>query len=228
MSVTRTNDYSNEITFRQLYDDDVKLCGALGTDITPYNAARMSFDKSDGGRATKEKQAGFIKSLIKNEHLVPFEHCVLTFDIKAPIFVFRQLFRYRTAAVSEKSMRYTEATNVFYIPLALQKEEQFYAFSNLVMHALDTYKALLREDVPKEQARMVLPVNTFSHALFTINLRNLFHLLDQRLDSHSQEEIRFVARRMMAVAEEAFPMVIGCYKQVRGIDENDGRDSGSN
>ena len=202
------------VKFRELTEDDVVLVSALGEDSTPYYAARMSFDAKD---IDESRQETFLSRLIDKGHLVPFEHCVLTFEISAPIFVFRQLFRYRTAAISEKSMRYSDKLGMFYVPsvenqdLSLVWKENYV---DSVLQSVDTYYRMIDSGIPKELARTVLPVSMYSHAYFTVNLRNLFHLLDQRLDLHAQSEIRFVAVQMFKRARERFPVIMECYAKL--------------
>lgn len=54
--------------------------------------------------------------LYKNFHSTPFEAIEFTFEVQAPIFVFRQWHRHRTWTYNEVSARYTELPSVFYTP----------------------------------------------------------------------------------------------------------------
>ncbi len=193
--------------FRQIDSDDVKIVDFCGTDETPYLMARLSYSGYD--TPDVDKMRTFFVNLLKNGHMVPFEHCSITFHITAPIFVFRQLFRYRTAIISEKSLRYCEATPEFYAPWLNDKQREIYELS--VVQSFNAYKELVDKDSPnsiaKEQARGLLPLCTFSECYFTMNLRNLFHLLDQRMDTHAQLETRLIAKYMDKVAGIAFPVI---------------------
>ena len=59
-----------------------------------------------------------IDFLMRNRHTSPFEMCEIQFHIKLPLFVMRQWIRHRTANVNEKSARYCEMEDEFYIPSA--------------------------------------------------------------------------------------------------------------
>jgi thymidylate synthase (FAD) len=68
-----------------------------------------------------------------------------------------------------------------------------------------------REGLARELARMVLPLNNYTELYWKIDLKNLFHYLNLRADSHSQYEIQMVAapiaehvKRICPVAWEAF------------------------
>jgi flavin-dependent thymidylate synthase len=56
------------------------------------------------------------------------------------------------------------------------------------------YEARLAAGVAREQARKDLPLSTYTEAYWKINLHNLLHFLNLRMDDHAQEEIRAYAR----------------------------------
>lgn len=56
------------------------------------------------------------------------------------------------------------------------------------------YDERLAAGVAREQARKDLPLSTYTEAYWKINLHNLLHFLDLRMDDHAQEEIRAYAR----------------------------------
>jgi len=53
-----------------------------------------------------------------------------------------------------------------------------------------------REGLARELARMVLPVNNYTELYWKIDLKNLFHYLKLRADSHAQQEIQMLANLM--------------------------------
>ena len=58
--------------------------------------------------------------------------------------------------------------------------------------AFELYQNLLADGCPRELARSVLPVATYSHMFATMNLHNLFRFLAERLHPHAQYEISCV------------------------------------
>lgn len=68
-----------------------------------------------------------------------------------------------------------------------------------------------RQGLARELARMVLPVNNYTELYWKIDLKNLFHYLNLRIDSHAQHEIQQLAlpiaehvKRICPIAWEAF------------------------
>lgn len=68
---------------------EVTLLGSYGDDLNVTNAARVSFNKVT--TSMTDKDAKLIKYLADHKHHSPFNHSFLSFRIKAPIFVARQL-----------------------------------------------------------------------------------------------------------------------------------------
>jgi thymidylate synthase (FAD) len=74
------------------------------------------------------------------------------------------------------------------------------------VQSMETYERLLQTDLTRELARGVLPVNTYTKWFFKMDLRNLFNLLNLRLDQHAQWEIRQYAQAMEALIKPLFPI----------------------
>jgi len=67
----------------------------MGSDLSISRNARVSYDAEGCPEDTK-----LINYLMDNGHNTPFESCTVTFEVKAPIFVFRQWHRHRTQCLS--------------------------------------------------------------------------------------------------------------------------------
>lgn len=68
------------------------------------------------------------------------------------------------------------------------------------------YKERLAFGVAREQARKDLPLSTYTEAYWKIDLKNLFHFLSLRLDSHAQKEIREYAQAIAAFVKRIVPL----------------------
>lgn len=199
-----------KVIFRDQRNDDVTVIDVFGTDVKPYAMARASYGHGDE-TAEGDRLKSFLMMLMERGHFGPFEHCAITYKLTAPIFVFRQLFRHRTASISELSLRYSEAPMEFYLHPAIDN-----SFCNCIREAVNIYNELTQFcDIKKEDARAFLPVSLFSTAYFTMNMRNLFNLWDQRRSRHAQMETRFIAERMLQEARRHFPVIIRCYLDSR-------------
>lgn len=220
----------------------VRLIDHMGSDLSVVRNARVSYDAAWRTGEDEGKDAKLIDYLVKNHHTSPFEAVSFTFEVKAPIFVFRQWHRHRTWAFNEISARYAELPEEFYVPEAaqigvqnasnkqmrdtLEAAEDIAGFVpsprdsdavNLIRatseSAFRAYKALLAAAVPRELARSVLPVGTYSHMFATVSLHNLMKFLQLRLHSHSQYEIRVYAAAMLELIEPLVPVAVAAFRR---------------
>ena len=210
----------------------VRLVESMGSDLSIVRNARESYDAEWRAGEDAGKDAKLINYLLKNKHTSPFEACVFTFDVKAPIFVFRQWHRHRTWAFNEISARYSELPAEFYVPdidqittqsttnkqmrTAEQNENASHISEAIRLQseaAFATYKALIEKSCPRELARSVLPVGTYSHMFGTVNLLNLFKFLQLRLHPHAQYEIRVYAEAMLELIEPVVPVAVAAFRE---------------
>ena len=202
----------------------VRLVDYLGGDQRVVEAARVSYG---AGTRSYREDAGLIDYLMRNGHSSPFEQVVLTFHIKLPIFVARQWVRHRTARLNEISGRYSVMKDEFYLPqpedLALQSgdnkqgragealdaaqaEEFRAAFASEQKRAYTAYASMIDAGLARELARINLPLSLYTEWYWQIDLHNLFHFLELRLDAHAQKEIRLYACTLFDLARKAAPL----------------------
>lgn len=197
---------------------------ADSTDVA--TSARMSFDAMDLDR-TREADIKLLDYLWRNQHSTPFETIEVWLEMKLPIFLARQFVRHRTASINEVSGRYVELPEEFYLPEYLgakpkdgAKQGQSSDLSPLISSkwraatrfhcemAFKIYQEMLADGVAPEHARMVLPLNTYTHWLYKMDLRNLIHLLQLRLDAHAQVEARIYAQAILELVKGAVPEIM--------------------
>jgi thymidylate synthase (FAD) len=196
----------------------------LGTDLTAVNAARVSFGKQSD--ELKSRDVALIEYLADNQHYSPFEHQVLTVIVECPLYIRSQIHRHRTFAYNEISRRYSADNIDFYIPEtdnirkqssdnkqgsdgAFEGEEAEGirdAMAAFCASANSLYEAMVAQGVAKEQARSVLPMCTMTKFYMTGSLRNFCHFLELRLDGHAQKEAQEVAKQLLAILKEKFPV----------------------
>jgi len=216
----------------------IRLIDWMGSDLSISRNARVSYDARP-----REQDTKLINYLYDNGHNTPFEAATVTFEVKAPIFVFRQWHRHRTQSYNELSARYRELPEEFYIPEPhlvgkqnadnkqmrdpLTKDE----YRNLPLNqrvaterrlevmtsqnetSFGVYKQMISDGVPRELARSVLPVSTYSHMFATMNLNNLFRFLTERTHIHAQYEIRVYACAMLDLVTPIYPAAVAAFKK---------------
>lgn len=307
---------------RVLGDGHVRLVEAMGNDLSIVRSARVSYNAEWRAGEDESKDEKLIRYLYNNRHTTPFESVVFTFEVKAPIFVFRQWHRHRTWSYNEISARYTELPEDFYVPKArligvqdtrnkqartitedygkayeidLDKEyweylhgmginrvhihpmkqphEDLIRYSEFKIVSFDhplrpnaimisvadddnksvdisdwlpmidesrkeakdhhttisyyrtmarssftAYRKLLEEGWPRELARSILPVSTYSRMFATVDLHNLFHFLRLRLDAHAQYEIRCYAYAMFLLMQKVVPVASSAFLESMKFD----------
>ena len=210
----------------------VRLVDHMGNDLSIVRAARVSYDADwrTGDDAGKDEK--LISYLMKNHHTSPFEAVTFTFEVKAPLFVFRQWHRHRTWSYNEVSARYSELPEEFYVPELSDITHQSTSNKQMrtneqhsnallmqsymrksMMDAFALYKELLVQGCPRELARSVLPTSTYSRMFATVDLHNLFHFLRLRLHEHAQKEIRVYAEAMLELVEPIVPYAVAAFKE---------------
>lgn len=208
----------------------VRLVDHMGDDLSVVRSARVSYDAAPRGN----DDTALIGYLMRNRHTSPFESVNFTFEVKAPIFVFRQWHRHRTWSYNEVSARYTELPEEFYVPergkIGKQSTDnkQMRVDDELTMGASATilglirnsneasflaYKGLIASGTPRELARSVLPVGTYSKMFASVDLHNLFHFCKLRLHPHAQYEIRVYAEAMLNLIEPIVPVCVAAWRK---------------
>lgn len=202
----------------------VALLDTMGNDADIVKAARVSYD----GQGRSENRA-LIRYLLRHKHTSPFEMAEMKFELKMPLFVARQWVRHRTASMNEVSARYTELPDDMFVPefFAVQSADNKQGrgdefpediqgkMRGLVSETNDSaygvYLGLLEAGVAKEIARGVLPLNIYTKFVWKMDLHNLMHFLNLRLDPHAQQEIREYAEVMQKLVALHFPITFEAF-----------------
>ena len=164
------------------------------------------------GKLSNDEQ--LLSFMFKNKHSTPFEFCGMTIEIQAPIVVFREWQRHRTQGYNEMSARYAPLPDINYMPtidrLFLTQENNIQAqamkdslplnkgnaegwidrLKEAYTHCEKVYQRGLQIGIPKEIARLCLPVGRYSRMRATGNLRNWLGFLTLRMHPDAQWEIR--------------------------------------
>ena len=80
------------------------------------------------------------------------------------------------------------------------------ALLRLTSEAYSEYEGYLAADMRRELARVNLPVSLYTEWYWKIDLHNLLHFLQLRLDAHAQYEIRVFAEAMAGIVKEKVPL----------------------
>ena len=212
---------------------EVTYIDHMGSDISVVNAARVSFGKKSEWMprihygeqlVLKPKDAKLIKYLAKHKHKSPFNHTFVTFHVKAPIFVARQLQKHEYMPWNEVSRRYVDDEPEFYQPDVWRgrSEDKKQGSDGVVdrsvglglnqqleathIAAIDMYDDLLNNGVCPEQARMVLPQSMMTEWYWSGTLFAFAKMCSLRLKSDTQEETQLVAQKIALTMAKIYPV----------------------
>ena len=165
---------------------------------------------------------------MRERHGTPFEHNFFRFHIKAPLFVTREWQRHRVGSFNERSGRYSELPDEFYVPAARRRahagrqarrvhvraarrttsaEQRARGHRGELRRVLRAATGeLLAAGVAKEVARSVLPVGLYTEFYWSVNARSLMNFLSLRNAPTAQLEIRVFAEAAERHFAHAMPV----------------------
>jgi thymidylate synthase (FAD) len=227
----------------------------MGSDLSIVRAARVSYDAAWRAGDEEDKDLKLMRRLWSGKpssytgplpelpkHSTPFESCCMTFEVMAPIFVFRQWHRHRTQSYNELSARYRELPETYYIPsieivgkqsannkqgrenetnmdTVMRRAQQISRQAEHTAKGFELYRELLADGWPKELARVHLGVGVYSHMFATMNLLNFFKFANLRADPHAQYEIRVYAEAMVDMVADICPVAVALFREANDIPE---------
>lgn len=196
-----------------------------------------NYDECSCGR-NQPGDEKLLRYLYEHKHSTPFEFAGAVVRVQAPIFVFREWHRHRTQSYAEISSRYTPLPDLNYIPTverlmlggghltkqagtvdgaqSLTREEaEVYrgALETMYDSAQALYTGALMRGVPKELARVHLPVGRYSRMRAAANLRNWLAFLTLRQAPNAQWEIRQFANVLHSLLAERFPRTLALFDE---------------
>ncbi len=244
----------------------VRFVESWGSDRGIVEAARMSTGKGFLGWGPRCKGCGFalggesnwkacpncedagaepgdeklLRFLWENKHATPFEMAGATFEIKAPIMVFREWHRHRTQSYNEMSARYVPLPDENYVPSierllsvnvgtankqaagtgAQLSEADALAWAaslaDVYEQAQRVYGRGIELGIAKELARLPVPVARYSRMRASANLRNWLGFLSLRSTAKNpaaQWEIRQCADALHDQLATAFPRTLALFDE---------------
>lgn len=232
----------------------------MGGDISIIRAARNSFDAAWRAGESEEKDDKLMRRLWRGKsetdatyrvsplsdqmaveplpplpkHSTPFEAVTVTFEIHAPIFVFRQWHRHRTQSYNELSARYKQLPSEYYLPEPVvvgfqdpknkqgrvldmtmeqveQRREEIEQLDAHCARGYNLYLELIQKGWPLELARLSLGFGMYSNMFCTMNLLNFFKFANLRADPHAQMEIRVFAEKMVWMVGAICPVATALF-----------------
>ena len=211
----------------------VRLVDVMGSDLSIVNAARASFAKESKEMTVNDGR--LLDFLVRENHMSPFRHAFMTFEMKAPLMVARQHWKYVVGSDhtmdswNESSRRYVTMDPEFYVPTSDQwrlmpdNKKQgsggpidpwtgtilTQQLQDYISQGEALYAMAMQNGVAPEQARLFLPAYGM-HVIYrwSASLQSVALFLNQRLAEDSQKEIQQYAKAVHNLIIDKFPVCI--------------------
>lgn len=208
----------------------VRLLDTFGSDLEVVNDARVSLEKeTDVMRPQDERLIAFLG---REGHESPFRSLLLKVEVRAPLFVARQWWRYKVASQAieecenwnEASRRYVTEPPTWYVPRFrsqpvtlkqgsgdfIEGEKQLRWQSKLrqlQQSGAALYEEAIRDGVAAEDARLFLPAyGLYVRWRWLVSLQAAHHFVVQRRADSAQWAIREFSKAVQFFAEARFPL----------------------
>ena len=207
--------------------------GTMGSDLTIVNSARVSYGKRKEVLEDNDKR--LIEFLAREGHTSPFRHATMQFEVRAPLMVARQWWKYIVGAGfqdpivawNESSRRYITEKNEYHLPDTFRKaptnskqgsgapvESDLNDFwlNQLAMYQMQgesLYQRAMADGICAEQARLFTPAyGLYVSFYWTASVQGVVHLIKQRTKPDAQLEFQEFANAIKELAMEKFPLSV--------------------
>ena len=210
----------------------IEVVDKLGDDLTPVNAARVSFGSKSETFEAKDRRLS--KFLIKHKHFSPFRHQHVMMILKAPEFVMRQWYKHvvgiettsssvtKDHAWNEISGRYIPVQEYYYPEVwrkqsddnkqasegeldDLQQKRMSLVYNTFMNQVEMAYESMVNAGMAKEQARIVLPLSQYTLVYWTASFQSIMNFIELRDEPTAQWEIQQYAKALKEIMLDIFP-----------------------
>ncbi|MGA3191434.1 MAG: FAD-dependent thymidylate synthase [Candidatus Bathyarchaeia archaeon] len=180
------------------------LCGTAALTTIKSEKPSEILEKMDSETAKKK-----IRKVTGYGHASVIEHASFTFSVEdVSRGMTHQLVRHRIASYTQQSQRYVayDTLEKYVTPPSIACSPQAKkTFDAALENISEAYRKLLKMEIPKEDARFILPNAAKTNIIVTMNARELRHFFNLRCCARAQWEIRKVAVEMLKQAKKAAP-----------------------
>lgn len=181
-----------------------EVCASAARISTTQGDALALFEKARGNPQNQD----LVGKVLRSGHRSVIEHAVFSIALQnVSVYVEQYFIERRLASFTVKSRRYVDFSGLgYYIPPALEGEE-LAGYRQYMENLFTAYQKLLDADVPKEDARFLLPYAFCSNFYCTLNARELVSIiLSIRLgQGRMVPELRSIADQLAHQLADLFP-----------------------
>ena len=182
---------SKHVTITNISQDGIVI-SALGGEISTQPGTTIElYDKRKN--MEESKNVSLIEKVIKSGHMSILEHINLSLLMTNVSVCVEEFFiQHRLASFTVKSRRYVDFSNSgYYVPDDLPNDEFKKIYKDDMDMLFDTYTKLLESNIPKEDARFILPYSFYSNFVVTVNARELIHIMKRIITEYENENVTY-------------------------------------
>jgi len=166
---------------------------------------------------------GLLNYCLKHGHWSPFEMANACIEIKTSRAISAQILRHRSFSFQEFSQRYSKATTYeVYEARSQDNKNRQNSIDDLSEDTkmwfedaqrmngeacFELYQEALDRGVAKEQARMLLPINTSTTLYMNGSIRSWIHYINLRAEAGTQKEHRDIAVAIRNIFIQELPNI---------------------
>ena len=162
---------------------------------------------------SKDVSKDLLMFLFDAEHSSVVEHACISFKITGVSRSFlAQITRHRMGSFTSSSQHYQDYSD--YPLIVGERIDQLNGISGIFdqhfKETHDLYDACQENDIPKEEARQVLPNACAVNLIWTVNARSLYNFMRLRMCYRNVKEIQIFARKVWVLADAWWPELAWC------------------
>jgi thymidylate synthase (FAD) len=201
---------------------DQELLKELSGDNSP-EALMLYCARVSNPESQTSNNPGLLRYCMKHQHWSVFQQSDFTFEIVTSRAISAQILRHKSFHFQEWSQRYQVTSEIEYYPARRQdlknrqnsiddmsqEDKDFFqlAQESIAIKAQDLYKECLQRGIAKEQARMLLPLNTRTKLYMKGTVRDWIHYVNVRTDPSTQKEHRDIAIAIKEILIKEIPII---------------------
>lgn len=189
-----------------------KMCAAAGRISTQPGNALGIWEKSQDD----EKNANLIDKVTRSGHNSTVEHIMFNLAFNdVSVIVEQFMIEFRLASFTVKSRRYVDFYDAGYYVPEFKVQENTEKYEKHISSLFEIYKLLTDNEIPKEDARFVLPYCFLSNFFCSLNGRELLHVLHAMLHGRGSNspEIYALGKQLLEQAREIAPGVLTGFEE---------------
>ncbi len=155
--------------------DGVRACAAAARLSTSGGDSLSAFSQGDGGERDKK----LIRKVLSSGHqtIIEHQHVTIAFD-GVSVLMEQLLIEFRLASYTVKSRRYVDFSGAGFVTPDFPSDECEKLFRESMSSRFGAYEKLLSLNIPREDARFVLPYCFKSNFYMSVNARELALMLN--------------------------------------------------